>query len=65
MVRQALMVALGVLLLATAASHRETVIVAVIPWLVLIVPAMWLLARLWRKLRRKRSVPPPTSAVAP
>jgi hypothetical protein len=31
-----------------------TVIVTVIPWLILIVPAMWLLVRAWRRLRRKR-----------
>jgi hypothetical protein len=38
-----------------------TVIVAVLPWLILIVPALWLLARTWRKLRRKRTVTPPPS----
>ncbi len=34
-------------------------IVAIIPWLILILPGCWLLLRLWRKLRRRRGVTPP------
>jgi hypothetical protein len=47
--------------LADSTASLITVIVAVIPWLILIVPVCWLVARLWRRLRRKRtgSAPPP------
>lgn len=32
-----------------------TVVVAVIPWLIVIVPGGWLLAKVWRKARKKRA----------
>jgi hypothetical protein len=49
--------------LAESTASLITVIVAVIPWLILIVPFCWLVARLWRKLRRKKSSSPsPTPA---
>jgi hypothetical protein len=51
--------------LADSTASLITVIVAVIPWLILIVPALWLLARTWRKLRRNRTVPPPPSQAPP
>jgi hypothetical protein len=51
--------------LAESTASLITVIVAVIPWLILIVPALWLLARTWRKLRRNRPVPPPPSQATP
>ena len=51
--------------LADSTASLITVIVAVIPWLILIVPAVWLLARAWRKLRRNRTVSPPPSPAAP
>jgi hypothetical protein len=51
--------------LADSAASLITVVVAVIPWLVLIVPAYWLLARFWRKLRRKRAGSVPTQPAAP
>ena len=41
--------------MAESVASLITLIVAVIPWLVLIVPACWLLARMWRKLRRNRA----------
>ena len=43
-----------------------TTIVAIIPWLVLILPAIWLLAKGWKKLklRRNRTFPPPPSPTA-
>lgn len=47
--------------LADSTAFLITVIVAVIPWLILIVPALWLLARVWRKLWRKGTVSPPQS----
>ena len=51
--------------LADSAASLITVVVAVIPWLVLIVPAYWLFARFWRKLRRKRAGSVPTQPAAP
>lgn len=50
--------------LADSTASLITVIVAVIPWLILIVPALWLLARVWRKVRRKRTVSPPPPPAA-
>ncbi len=49
--------------LADSTASLITTIVAVIPWLVLIVPAVWLLAKAWGrlKLRRNRTVSPPRS----
>ena len=38
------------------------VVVAVIPWLLVLVPTIWLLARLWRKFRAKRTQPSAASA---
>jgi len=53
----------GSILADSTASLIET-IVAIIPWLILIVPAAWLLAKVWRILKRRRnrsaSPPPPT-----
>ena len=53
-------------ILADSTASLITTIVAVIPWLVLIVPTVWLLAKVWRrlKLRRNRPVLPPTSTAA-
>jgi Domain of unknown function (DUF4349) len=49
--------------LADSTAALITVIVSIVPWLILIVPAIWLLTKAWRKLRRKRSasLPPSTS----
>jgi hypothetical protein len=49
--------------LAESTASLITVIVAVIPWLILIVPFCWVLARLWRRLRRKKAKPPQVSEV--
>jgi hypothetical protein len=51
--------------LGESTASLITVIVAVIPWLILIVPALWLLARGWRKLRRNRTASPPPPPAAP
>ena len=53
-------------ILGDSTASLITTIVAIIPWLVLIVPAVWLLAKVWRKLklRRNRPVLPPTSPAA-
>jgi hypothetical protein len=53
-------------ILGDSTASLITTIVAIIPWLVLIVPAVWLLAKVWRKLklRRNRPVLPPTSRAA-
>jgi hypothetical protein len=47
--------------LAESTAFLITVIVTVIPWLIVIVPALWLLVRTWRKRRRNRTVSPPPS----
>lgn len=51
--------------LADSTAFLITVIVAVIPWLILILPALWLLAKAWRKRRRGRTVSPPPSPPVP
>jgi hypothetical protein len=41
-----------------------TVVVAIIPWLIVIVPLLWLLRKMWRKIRRARCADrPPTAPV--
>jgi hypothetical protein len=52
--------------LGDSTASLITTIVAVIPWLILILPAIWLLAKVWGwlKLRRSRTVPPPPSPTA-
>jgi hypothetical protein len=51
--------------LAESTAFLITTIVTVIPWLIVIVPALWLLARTWRRLRRNRTVSPPPSHATP
>jgi Domain of unknown function (DUF4349) len=53
-------------ILADSTASLITTIVAVIPWLILIVPAVWLTAKAWRilKLRRNRTVSPPSSTTS-
>jgi hypothetical protein len=53
-------------ILADSTASLITTIVAIIPWLVLILPIVWLLAKAWGKLklRRNRTVSPPTSLTA-
>lgn len=51
--------------LAGSVAALITVVVSVTPWLVVIVPLIWLAAKAWRKLRRRRasaSAPPPAAA---
>ena len=43
--------------MAVSVAWLISAIVTVIPWLVLIVPLCWLVAKLWRKLRRKPAGP--------
>jgi hypothetical protein len=40
--------------LAESIASLITMVVAVIPWLILIVPLCWFLARVWRRVRRRR-----------
>ncbi len=49
--------------LGDSTASLITTIVAIIPWLILILPAVWLLGKAWGrlKLRRSRTVPPPKS----
>jgi vacuolar-type H+-ATPase subunit I/STV1 len=51
--------------LGDSTASLITVIVAVIPWLILIVPALWLFAKAWRKRRRNRTVSPPPPPAVP
>ncbi len=47
--------------LGESTASLITVIVAVIPWLILTVPVVWVLRKAWRKLRRNRKISlPPT-----
>ena len=48
--------------LADSTASLITVIVAVIPWLVLIIPAFWLLRRIWKGFRRKKTQAQATGA---
>jgi hypothetical protein len=41
--------------LAESLASLITVVVAVIPWLIVIVPGGWFLVKAWRKVRRKRA----------
>jgi Domain of unknown function (DUF4349) len=52
--------------LGDSTASLITTIVAVIPWLILVLPAVWLLAKVWGKLklRRNRIVPSPQSTTA-
>lgn len=53
-------------ILADSISDLITTVFTVIPWLVLIVPICWLLAKAWRKVRRQRNrtaAPSPSSTV--
>ena len=51
-------------ILGDSTASLITTVVAVIPWLILIVPGVWFLRRAWRrlKLRRKQGVPSPPPA---
>ncbi len=40
--------------LADSTASLITAVVAVVPWMILILPLCWIFARLWRRLRRKR-----------
>src|SRR5262249_52560068 len=48
-------------ILGDSTASLITTIVAIIPWLILIVPGIWFLRRVWRawRLRRQQQVPPP------
>jgi hypothetical protein len=54
-------------ILADSTSSLITTIVAIVPWLILIVPGVWLLVKAWRALRRRRSrnAAPPISTTIP
>jgi Domain of unknown function (DUF4349) len=53
-------------ILADSTASLITTIVAIVPWLILILPAVWLLVKAWRKLKlsRNRTVLPPPSPTA-
>ncbi len=50
--------------LAESVASLITVVVAIIPWLIVIVPLLWLLRKIWRKFRRGRRVDRPPTASA-
>jgi hypothetical protein len=48
--------------LAESIASLVTVVVAVIPWLIVILPLLWLLRNMWRKYRKgQRAARPPTN----
>jgi hypothetical protein len=49
--------------LAESLATLITVIVSIIPWLIVIVPGFWVLAKYWRQIRRKKNVTAPGGAV--
>jgi Domain of unknown function (DUF4349) len=51
--------------LADSTAALISFVVTIIPWLILIIPAIWLFVRLWRKFRRKRATLPPPSTQSP
>lgn len=48
--------------LADSTAAVITTVVAIIPWLILILPGLWLVRKIWRKLRRNRPLTPPSPA---
>jgi Domain of unknown function (DUF4349) len=46
--------------LGDSTASLITTIVAVIPWLILILPAIWLLVKVWRRLKLRRNRPVPS-----
>ena len=50
--------------MAVSVAWLISLIVTVIPWLVLIVPLCWFVARLWRKLRRKPASSVPAQPIS-
>lgn len=50
---------------ADSTASLITTIVAIVPWLVLIVPSVWLVVRVWRKVRVRRSQSRSPSPAAP
>ncbi len=50
--------------LAVSVAALLTLVVAVLPWVVVLVPAVWLSVRLLRRFRRKRAAPPATAGPA-
>lgn len=48
--------------MAVSVAWLISAIVTVIPWLVLVVPLCWLVAKLWRKLRRKPAASAPAQS---
>jgi hypothetical protein len=48
--------------LADSTAAVITTVVAIIPWLILILPGLWLMRKIWRKLRRNRPIAPTSPA---
>jgi len=50
--------------LADSTASLITTVVAILPWLIIVLPLVWLLVKVWRrlKLRRNRNVIPPASS---
>jgi len=51
-------------LLADSTASLITTLVALLPWLVVIVPGVWLLVKAWKALRRRRARKTPPAATA-
>ena len=51
-------------ILADSTAAAITTVVAIIPWLILIFPCIWLAQKIWRRFRRNRAIIPPVPAAA-
>jgi hypothetical protein len=49
--------------LAESLATLITVVVSVIPWLIVIVPGFWVLAKYWRQIRRKKNITAPSASL--
>jgi uncharacterized protein DUF4349 len=49
--------------LAESLATLITVIVSIIPWLIVIVPGFWVLAKYWRQIRRKKNITASSAAL--
>jgi hypothetical protein len=49
--------------LAESLATLITVIVSIIPWLIVMVPGFWVLAKYWRQIRRKKNITAPSASL--
>ena len=51
-------------ILADSTAAVITTVVAVVPWLILLLPCIWFGRKIWRRFRRNRAIVPPVPAAA-